>query len=106
MPSPIETIAARVLAEHAPTYTDAATNPTTTFYCRPCSEAIGDWVTWTPSHGAAEIARAIAEDEGLESLLWAAIATARDANPRLPNDADTSDVAAAVIDALTREENR
>lgn len=44
-----------VLAEHGPTYTEYATDPTTTFYCKPCSEVIGDWVTWTPDHLAAVI---------------------------------------------------
>lgn len=44
--------AAEVVAEHGPTYTDRANDPTTTFYCRPCSEAAGDWVTWTPAHVA------------------------------------------------------
>lgn len=46
---------AEVLAEHAPAYTEAATDPTTTFYCKTCSEAAGDWVTWTPAHVAAAI---------------------------------------------------
>lgn len=50
--------AAEVLAEHEPTYTDRATDPTRTFYCRPCSEERGDWVTWTPEHAARALAAA------------------------------------------------
>lgn len=62
---------AAVLAEHAPTYTDAASDPTTTFFCRPCSEARGDWVTWTPEHAAEQIAEVIraAKAEGWDQAL-------------------------------------
>ena len=38
---------AGVLGEHSPTET-----PHGPPYCPPCSEAIGDWVQWTPEHAA------------------------------------------------------
>jgi hypothetical protein len=41
---------AEVTRQHPPTYTECAADPTTTFYCAPCSEAIGEWVNWTPGH--------------------------------------------------------
>lgn len=110
MNSPIETIAARVLADHELV---ADWRPHPDGFQRLRSKCAGcEWEAAVEdkdahvAHQAAEIARAVAEDADLESLLWAAIATARDAEPRLPNDADTGDVTAAVIDALTREEDR
>lgn len=53
---------AAVLAEHPPTYTQHANDPTTTFHCAPCSEAKGDWVTWTPAHVADALRAAVEGD--------------------------------------------
>jgi hypothetical protein len=60
---PRETAAAALeeaLAAHPPTYTERAADPQT-FYCPPCSEAIGDWVTWTPAHVAADLRAGVRE---------------------------------------------
>ncbi len=57
-----ERIAAAIEA-HPPTYTEHAHDPQT-FYCPPCSEAIGDWVTWTPEHVVAAARSVTADDNG------------------------------------------
>lgn len=41
-----------------------------------------------------------AENDEISEHLWAAIAAVRDASPRLPNDADTWDIVAAVMAVL------
>lgn len=47
---------AEALRAHPPTYTEHAADPQT-FYCPPCSTAIGDWVEWTPEHVMDALAR-------------------------------------------------
>lgn len=44
------------MRQHPPTYTKAAIDPLHTLYCPPCSEARGEWVTWTPEHILAALA--------------------------------------------------
>lgn len=62
---------AGVLAGHPPTETECGP-----LFCRPCSEAIGDWVQWTPEHAAQALlpllARMLAEARG-EVLRAAAV---------------------------------
>lgn len=53
----VEAVAA-VLSQHPPTETEYGP-----LYCRPCSEAIGDWITWTPEHAAAALLPLIRERE-------------------------------------------
>ena len=53
-------------------------------YCHPCSEAIGDWVEWTPAHVAAALRASAPEDDLRADLAnlanhWDRLATGNEA---------------------------